>query len=58
MAVVGLGVGDLDQGSASTLGGGGARIFIYGGWACAGSNSTCDTYATVDDAWELCVLHY
>jgi hypothetical protein len=48
--------GDLEQGSTSTVGGGGARIFIYGGWACAGSNTTCDTHAPVEDAWELYVL--
>ncbi len=47
--------GELEQGSVSILGGGGARVFIYGGWACAGTNATCDTFATVQDAWELCV---
>ncbi len=42
-----------DQGSSFTLGGGGARIFIYGGWTCVGADTICDTYGTVDDAWEL-----
>ncbi len=52
-----VGVGDLVQGSATTLGGGGARVFIYGGWMCAGSNTTCDTYVVLKDAWELCAFY-